>query len=89
MCLCFFGSREAVAPDTDFDPSQHLYFQDVTVDNIQHQSYVQVRIEQSKADPFRVHGSKGGYRMHRGDLCPVASLLAQKPNYFHSGEVVL
>jgi len=78
MCLCFFGflrSGEAVAPDTEFDPSQHLSYNDVAVDNVQHPNYVQVKIKQSKTDPFRV-GVKVVIARTGGDLCPVAALLA-------------
>ena len=78
MCLCFFGflrSGEAVAPDTGFDPSQHLSYQDIAVDNTLHPNYVQVTIKQSKTDPFRV-GVNIIIGRTGGELCPVAALLA-------------
>ena len=78
MCICFFGflrTQEAVAPDTDFDSSQHLSYQDVTVDNIRDPSYLQVRIKQFKTDPFRV-GVMILIAQTGGDLCPVIALLA-------------
>ena len=78
MCLCFFGFfrfGEAVAPDTDFDLSQHLSLQDVAMDNVQHPSYVQVRIKQSKTVPFRV-GVKVVVGCTGDGLCLVVALLA-------------
>jgi len=78
MCLCFFGflqASEAVAPDTDFDPSQHLSYQDVAVDDAQNPSHLQVYIKQSKTDSFTV-GVKVLIVCTGGDLCPVAALLA-------------
>jgi len=49
MCLYFFGfllAGEAVAPDTDFNPSQHLSYQDVAVDDAQNPSHLQVHPKQ-------------------------------------------
>ena len=58
MCLCFFGFLcvgEAVAPDnSDFDPTQHLTYADIAVDNGSKPTYLQVNIKQSKTDPFRL-----------------------------------
>jgi len=54
MCLCFFGflrSGEAVVPDTGFDPSQHLSYQDIAMDNTLQPSYVQVTIN----NPRQIH----------------------------------
>ncbi len=55
MCLCFFGflrSGEAVVPsDTGFDPSQHLTFADVVVNDRKQPSYLKVTIKQSKQTP--------------------------------------
>ena len=78
MCLCFFGflrAGEAVAPDTDFDPSQHLTYADIAVDNLANPKHLQVNIKQSKTDPFRM-GAKIWIGKTGGDLCPVAAVLA-------------
>ena len=37
MCLCFFGflrAGKAVAPETNFDASQHLTYADIAVDDL-------------------------------------------------------
>ena len=51
MCLCFFGflrAGEVVAPDnSDFDPTQHLTYGDIAVDNASKPTYLQVTIKQS------------------------------------------
>ena len=78
MCLCFFGflrAGEAVAPDSNFDPSQHLTYTDIAVDNLVDPKHLQINIKQSKTDPFRMGvkvwiGRTGGY------LCPVAAILS-------------
>ena len=56
MCLCFFGflrAHEAVAPERNFDASQHLTYADIAVDNLADPKQLQVNIKQSKTDPFR------------------------------------
>ena len=79
MCLCFYGflrAGEAVVPsDSSFDPSQHLSYQDIAVDDLKQPTFITVNIKQSKTDPFRkgvqiVIGRTGG------PLCPVAAILA-------------
>ena len=79
MCLCFYGflrAGEAVVPsDEGFDPSQHLTFEDITVDSVVNPTFMTVRIKQSKTDPFRrgvqiVIGRTGG------SLCPLAAVLS-------------
>lgn len=78
MCLCFFGflrAGEAVAPEANFDPSQHLTYSDIAVDDIANPTLLQVNIKQSKTDPFRV-GVKIWMGRTGGDLCPVAAVLA-------------
>ena len=56
MCLCFFGflrSGEVVAPDdSNFDPTQHLSFTDITADSLSNPRSLSVNIKQSKTDPF-------------------------------------
>ena len=77
-CLCFFGflrTGEAVASsDRDFDPSVHLCYTDVTVDDIKVPHYIAVQIKASKTDPVRK-----GWTIYLGttgaNLCPVAAML--------------
>ena len=48
ICLCFFGflrAAEAVAPDSNFDPSQHLTYTDIAVDNLVDPKHLQVNIK--------------------------------------------
>ena len=56
-CLCFFAflrSGEVVLPsERDYDPEVHLCYQDVSVDNHQKPTYLQVILKASKTDPFR------------------------------------
>ena len=79
ICLCFFGlhrSGEVVAPDnSNFDPTQHLPFTDITEDSLSNPSFLSVNIEQSKTNPFRL-GVKIIVGRTREDLCPVAAVLA-------------
>ena len=78
MCLCFFGflrAGKAVAPDSNFDPSQHLTYTDIAVDNLVDPKHLQVNIKQSKTDPFRM-GVKVWIGRTGGDLCPIAAILS-------------
>ena len=53
----FFGFMRAgeftVARTSDFDPESSLCLCDIAVDSWQNPSMVQVRLKQSKKDPFR------------------------------------
>ena len=74
----FFGFLrvgELTCPDdASYDPSVHLSFADIAVDDPVHPSFVRVAIKQSKTDPFR-----GGVDLFLGrtgnDLCPVGAIL--------------
>ena len=76
--LCFFGflrSGEITIPAaTAYDPTVHLNFADIAVNNPSDPSIIQVKIKASKTDPFRqgvlIHIGKTGCR-----LCPVQALL--------------
>ena len=78
-CLGFFGflrSGELTAPeDGKFDPSQHLSYADIAIDDNLNPRRLSVTIKQSKTDPFRQ-----GVTIFLGrtdtQLCPVAALLA-------------
>ena len=76
--LCFFGFLRAgeitVPPDKGYDPTAHLSFSDIAVDNMANPSIMQVQIKASKTDPFRK-----GVSIYVGrtgnDLCPIAAML--------------
>lgn len=79
MLLGFYGflrAGEVVVPsDTDFDPSQHLTYEDIAVDKIRDPSFVAVMIKQSKTDPFR-KGITVVIGRAVGPLCPLAAILS-------------
>ena len=68
ILLCFYGflrAGEVVVPsDTEFDPSQHLTYDNIAVD----------KIKQSKTDPFR-KGVTVVIGCAVGPLCPLAVIL--------------
>ncbi len=76
--LCFFGflrSGEITIPDaSSYDPSAHLNYSDIAVDNPLAPSIIQIRLKASKTDPFRQ-----GVHIHIGktsnQLCPVSAVL--------------
>ena len=77
-CICFFAflrvGEMTVPTDGGFDPSVHLGVGDVALDNPREPSTVQVRIKQSKTDPF--HRGINLYVGRTGSsLCPVLALL--------------
>ena len=72
----FFQSGEVTVPsDSAFDPSAHLTFEDVSVDQITDPRVLKVHLKTSKTDPFRkgvdVFVGKTG-----NELCPVAAMLS-------------
>ncbi len=79
ICTCFFGfmrSGEMTIPsESAFDPSSHLCFNDVSVDNIADPRVVKVRLKASKTDPFR-QGVEIVLGRTNNSLCPVTALLA-------------
>ena len=78
-CLCFFAflrAGEMTTPDEGgYDPSVHLSYKDIAIDDPRRPSFIRVTIKQSKTDPFRK-----GVDLYVGrtnsDLCPVAALLS-------------
>ena len=71
-CLEFFSFLRAgeftVPCESGFDPSSHLSWGDLAVDNPGQPSVMSVRLKASKTDPFW----KGHYTFHRyGVFCPV------------------
>ena len=85
-CLASFSFLRAgdfTAPSAQhFDPSVHLCFQDLAIDNPRSLSLLQVILKQSKTDPFR-QGVQLLIGKTEADLCPVAGLLASER--FRSG----
>ena len=77
-CLGFFAFLrigEMTTPsDGGYDPSAHLSMKDVSVDDSRRPTLLQIRIKQSKTDPFRM-----GVNLYVGRtfslLCPVMALL--------------
>ena len=78
-CIAFFGFLrigEMTAPDVgSYDPSVHLGFGDVAVDNQRRPTFMRVTINQSKTDPFR-KGVNLFLGRTNSDICPVAALLS-------------
>ena len=76
--LCFFvflrAGEMTVPSDNEFDEAVHLRIKDIAVDNARHLSIMQIRIKQSKTDPFRQ-----GISLYVGKtgshICPVASMM--------------
>ncbi len=79
ICTCFFGfmrSGEMTVPsESAFDPSTHLCFGDVSVDDIAAPGIVKLRLKASKTDPFRKGVEIVLGRTHTA-LCPVTALLS-------------
>ena len=76
--LCFFAflrAGELCTPSsTSYDSDVHVCVQDISVDDTQSPSVMQVRIKQSKTDPFRKGVSLAIGRTGT-KLCPVAAVL--------------
>ena len=72
-----FCEREKQCPpaEGEFDPSQHLSYEDVAVDNARQPSYLSVNIKQSKTDPFQ-KGIRMIIGLTDGPLCPITAILA-------------
>jgi len=67
FCLCFFGflpSGKITIPNAaSYDPSTHLNFSNIAVDNSDSPRIMQVRIKASKTDPF--HQGINPYRQNK------------------------
>ncbi len=76
--ICFFGflrAGEVVAPaEGSFDPTHHLTYADIRIDNCTCPRMVEVRIKASKTDPFR-RGISVYIGRTENDLFPVAAAL--------------
>ena len=79
VCTCFFGfmrSGEMTLPsESAFEPSSHIGFKDVTVDDISSPRIVKIRLKTSKTDPFR-KGVEIVFGRTHTSLCPIAALLS-------------
>ena len=76
VSLVLYRAGEITVPsDSAFDPSSHLTFQDVSVDQLSAPQLLKVHLKTSKTDPFRkgvdVFLGKPGNK-----LCPVSAMLA-------------
>ena len=72
----FLRVGEVVVPcDTEFDPFQHLAYEDTTVDDKRQPSFITVNIKQSKTGPFR-RGITIVIGCAMGPLCPLAAVLS-------------
>ena len=77
-CLAFFGflhcGEFTVPTQAAYDPEEHLSLPDIAIDNRLSPSVVQVKIKQSKTDPFRQ-----GMQLYLGktdeDICPITGIL--------------
>ena len=78
VCVGFFAFLRAgemtVPSEGGYDPEVHLNMGDVAVDDPREPTLIQLRIKQSKTDPFRL-GVKVVVGRTGTSLCPVAALL--------------
>ena len=79
MLLGFFGCFQLgklyVVAARDFDTNVHLTFWDVSADNLEHPTTLQVRLKKSKTDQF-MEGAIVVVGRTDGPLCPVTAMLA-------------
>ena len=77
-CLAFFGflrcGEFTVPAQATYDPEEHLSVADIAIDNRLSPSVIQVKIKQSKTDPFRQ-----GVQLYLGKtdevICPITGIL--------------
>ena len=76
---CFFGFLrvgEMTAPSHQaYDPSTHLSFKDLALDNVKNPTIMELHLKASKTDPFR-KGISIFIGRTNDDICPVAAMLA-------------
>ena len=84
----FFGFMHSEEPsEKEYDPEVHLCYQDITVENHQEPTYLQVSVKESKTDPF-TQGVMLYVGVTQSDLCPEATALSfmitrgNKPGWF-------
>ena len=76
MCFCGFlrNGEVVVSLQSSYDPSYHLSYGDVLVDNTKVPMFLEIQIKASKTDPLR-KGVSVFLCVTGGDLCPVAANL--------------
>ena len=73
--LCFLAFCKTTIPYLNsYDPTIHLNYNEISVDNPANPSILQVKLKCFKIDPFRPCGKKGRV------LCPVSALLKVRNN---------
>lgn len=76
--LAFFGflrcSEFTVPSQEEYSPAAHLSLQDISVDSRESPTRIQVRIKQSKTDPFR-QGCTLCLGKTGKDICPISAIL--------------
>ena len=77
-CLAFFGflrtGEMTIPSDTEYDPSCHLSFKDIAIDDPDSPSMLRVTMKQSKTDPFR-RGIDLFLGKTNNEICPVSTML--------------
>ena len=72
----FCRSGELTVPtEKGFDPSSHVTYNDISVDNRKSPSIVSIHLKKSKTDPFR-EGMRVTVGRTNNEICPVAALLS-------------
>ena len=78
-CLAFFGflrcGEFTVPSQSEYDPDSHLSLTDIALDNKVNPSLIQVRIKQSKTDPFRQGVDIYLGRTGKGIICPIQAIV--------------
>ena len=76
---CFFGfmrAGEITLPSQEaYDPTAHLSFNDIAVDDPSSPTVMEIRVKASKTDPFR-KGVSLYMGLTNNDLCPIAAMMA-------------
>ena len=77
--LAFFAfcrSGEITVPcEGGYDPTAHLSFNDLAVDNAKLPSQLSMRLKKTKTDPFR-EGVRVTIGVTKDDLCPIGAMMA-------------
>jgi len=71
----FLRCGEFTSPSQSaYDPTLHLSFCDLAIDNKHSPSFIRLKIKQSKTDPFR-HGNYVHLGKTGGNVCPIDAIL--------------
>ena len=77
-CLPFFGflrlSEFTIPSDSQFDKALHLCLNNISIDNRDNPKLLQIRLKQSKTDPFR-RGVSIYLGATESNLCPAKGIL--------------